>query len=317
MLVKEKPLGTLQVDVDSIPHLLRFYGIESRQEGIDNLIYQRGLSRFRELCRQMDIKMTFMVVGEDLLDEKNREIIAGLHQEGHEIANHSMNHCYGFSNLTIDEKKKQIDEADRLITDTIGERPKGFKAPGWDIDEETIGILEEINYQYDSSVFPSSFNLLMKLTHRILNKDNSINGGLGRPKYCLAPGYPYFPHKKCLWRKAAERSIIEIPTTMTPIIKIPFYSTISILTGPIFFKFCLNLLQKRPCNFVFHAIDLMEPEELDPKVLRHPGASLPLSEKWKLCVFFIKELKAKYRLVTSADLAKVMTTRGSRLNIGS
>jgi len=302
----EKPLGTIQVDVDSISHLLRFYGFDPPGNKVDDPIYEKGLYRFRMLSRKMKVKMTFMVVGEDLLNEKNLEIVAGLHREGHEIANHSMDHCYGFSNLSAAEKERQICEADRLITKATGEKPEGFKAPGWDIDGETLDILERLNYIYDSSVFPSPWSLLMKLTHSVLkNSPVGVDSGLGKLRYCMAPIYPYLPHRRFPWRRAPKRSIVEIPTTVTPIARIPFYSTL-MLNGPMLFDSCLKLMRGRPCNFVFHAVDLMKPDELDPRVLRHPGTSLALGRKWRLCVLFIERLKAKYRLVTSTDMAKGM-----------
>lgn len=303
----EKPFGTIKVDVDSIHHLIRFYGEDSAGCEEINLVYQKGLKRFKKLARRIGIKMTFMVVGEDLQNSANQEIIENLWKDGHEIANHSMHHVYGFSNLPPTKKKEEIEKADTLIQSVTGELPKGFKAPGWDIDHETIKILEERGYKYDSSIFPSMLNPLMNLFHKILKQkgSNQVSSGHGDTRFAFAPHRPYFPAPDRLWKKVGQRGIIEVPSTTISTVGVPFYSSFNFITGKKIFDFSIRFIKKNPCNYVFHAVDLMAPEELT-SIIKHPNANSPLSRKWSMCEYFLKRLNENFNLIATIDMVKYL-----------
>ena len=52
------------------------------------------------------------------------------------------------------EIRRQIEEGARAIERATGERPVGFRAPGYTITDEVFDVLAELGVAYDSSVFP-------------------------------------------------------------------------------------------------------------------------------------------------------------------
>ena len=58
------------------------------------------------------------------------------HEAGHEIANHSLDHRYDLVRLRRSVIEWQVEEAAHAIEDAVGERPVGFRAPGYTITDE-------------------------------------------------------------------------------------------------------------------------------------------------------------------------------------
>ena len=48
---------------------------------------------------------------------------------------------------------EEIERAHELLSEVAGERIQGFRAPGYDISAEILGVLEDLGYLYDSSIF--------------------------------------------------------------------------------------------------------------------------------------------------------------------
>jgi hypothetical protein len=208
--------------------------------------------------------------------------------------------------LNSQAQYEEIASAGKRIEELTGQRPAGFRAPGWDVDCRTISILERLGYEYDSSILPSYLNPIMKLAHRLMSIQNRSRrpSGMGSPMLAFSPNYPYYPHNRYIWKRTTKRSILEIPCTTLPFGRIPFYSNFNMLLGRKFFDLCLGAIRRHPCNYVFHAVDLMAPDELDQELLVHPNAKMPLQEKQALCGYFVKRLKENYKLVVTIEMAK-------------
>jgi len=294
-----RPLATIQVDIDSFWTLLRFYGYESNIDK-SNTIYEIAIPRIRQIFKKYNVKATFFVIGKDLEVEINRKIIRELIDDGHEIANHTMTHPYGFSQLSKKEKEREIRECEELIYNVTGSYPMGFKAPGWDIDSYTIDILEKRGYKYDSSVFPSYFQILYKVISRILN--NSVKGSvIDKCLNFLAPVDLYYPHKDKIWKHGPKRKIVEIPLTVTPYLRLPFYANFHLLMGQKFFDLSYQLLKGKFINYSFHAIELVDlkKDKFDQRLSRHPNINLPLDKKISFYEHVIDKISKDYELFLS------------------
>ena len=293
-----KKLATIQVDVDSFWTLLNFYGYDGPPHET-RTIYEIAIPRMLEIFRRFKVKATFFVVGRDLLDERNQVILRQIVEEGHEIANHTMNHPFGFSKLSRERKEREICEAERIIERMTGMRPRGFRAPGYDMDTEALHILESRDYVYDSSVFPSTLGPLMKL----LTKDKGTS--IGRSiKNCSAPITPYYPSRKDLSKKEKRGKILEIPITAVPYVRLPFYANFNIATGRRLFDVCYALIGERPLNYLFHAIELVDmKDDIDRRLIRHPNLSLPLDRKAKFYEHILDRITSDYEVVTTEELA--------------
>ena len=107
-----------------------------------------------DLLDRYNTKATFFVVGTVM--EKHPGLIREIYDKGHEIGSHGCSHKM-VNKLTPAEFEEEIVSSVNGITSIIGERPIGFRAPYFSIDNSTkwaFEILEKHGFKYDSSIFP-------------------------------------------------------------------------------------------------------------------------------------------------------------------
>ena len=175
--------GTIQVDLDGLWTILGYYGMKHPVE--NDPIYETAIPRFIELFRKYDLKATFFVIGRDLEVPKKRKLIQQLAKEGHEIANHTYNHHFGFRKLPREKKEAEISKTELLIQKATGTKPAGFKAPGYDLDEQGLQILQQRGYAYDSSVLPSFYYQPLQIANSILTDRFVRPGSFAANALCL------------------------------------------------------------------------------------------------------------------------------------
>ena len=113
--------------------LSKYYGTKTNLESnVDRLI---------DICSEYNIKSTCFVVGK-LADEKP-QIVKKLHNAGHEIANHSLNHRLIY-NMKSAEFNEDIKKSNGILEDIIGAKVIGFRAPSWSVNENIAGWFYEI-----------------------------------------------------------------------------------------------------------------------------------------------------------------------------
>lgn len=144
------------------------------------------------LLEKYNIKATFAVLGS--LAEKHPELIKEIYDQGHEIASHAYSHKTLYE-LGRDGFEKEIKRSVELLKSITGEKPIGFRAPSFSINNSTkwaFDILEKYGFEYDASVFPIKTMLY------------------GEPK---APTNIYKPSKQDVTHHDPQGNIIEFPMT--------------------------------------------------------------------------------------------------------
>ena len=110
-----------------------------------------GINKIIELLRKNETKATFFVVGELL--EFKPELLDIILENEHEIAFHTMKHA----RIDLPNRKEQFQDEIKQFDKLTGGRSKGFRAPSFSLNSNSswlIDVLEENNYEYDSSVVP-------------------------------------------------------------------------------------------------------------------------------------------------------------------
>jgi hypothetical protein len=293
---------TVQVDVDTVGALLRFYGFAASGERVADPVYRLALPRFAELFGAAGVRATFFVVGQDLADAANCGIVHGLHAAGHEIANHSQTHRYDFGRLSRWEKADEIARAGEVIEAATGQAPLGFRAPGYDVDRDVLELLAESGYRYDSSILPSILNVPFKFLGQALRQSRT-RSGYGSVALSAAPNRAYRPDPSAIWRATDQGSLWEIPVACVPGLRLPFYAHFNLLTGDRLFRLSAALAEGRDCNYVFHAVEMLDPSEIDSRLHRHPNVRMPLARKVARCRAFLERLQTGRRSVLSSDFA--------------
>lgn len=306
----KKP-GLIQIDVDGLWVIFQHFGFDNNSP--EDILYESALPRFIDLFDAYDIKATLFVVGKDLLSSSKVKLLKKAVEKGHEIANHTMTHAEGFSFLPLQEKISEIEQAQKIIYDTLGVVTKGFRTPSNDVDGEVLKILEDRGYIYDSSLLPTYYGPLFKKLKFSSLKIRHKNHYLGRSIYGLSPLRPYNPSYKDIWKKG-KMKIIEIPITTMPWLRLPFHTSFTFAAynmgfGCGLFKlgYALLSLTNLPLNFVFHTNELSVPI-YEEKIKRQLGLNLPMETKQKICHFILSTIKKDFDITTTLEYSRKCIT---------
>ena len=139
------------VDTDGLAAIYRGHG--RVWEGRDPFFLSAVESSLR-FFEEVDARATYFVIAEDLEDKEKLEALRGVAAAGHEIACHGFRHRY-LNRVESELKREEIVDAKAAIEDGLGVAVRGFRAPGYSIDAESLELLAGAGYAYDSSVFPT------------------------------------------------------------------------------------------------------------------------------------------------------------------
>jgi polysaccharide deacetylase family protein (PEP-CTERM system associated) len=202
-----------------------------------------------DLLDKYSLRVTFCVLG--TFAERHSELIKYIHDKGHEIQSHTYSHKT-LHELGKDAFEDEIIKSVNLLESITGEKPIGFRAPSFSIDNSTkwaFEILEKYGFKYDSSIFPIKTMLY------------------GEPK---APVNIYRPSKNNVIINDPNGNIVEFPMTVINFgTNIPLAGGFYLRVLPLWFlKFGIkHVNKKRP------AIVYIHPWETYPKT---PRLKLPL-----------------------------------------
>ena len=181
-----------------------------------------------------NVKATFFILG--CVAEKYPRVIEELYQKGHEIASHAWSHKTLHS-LGKNAFEEEIKRSVEMLESITGERPIGFRAPSFSIDNSTkwaFDVLEKHGFEYDASIFPIKTRLY------------------GVPD---APLHIYRPAKDDIAKEDSNGAIIEFPMTVVKLGKnIPIAGGFYLrLLPPWFLKFGIKEVNKeRPAILYIH-----------------------------------------------------------------
>lgn len=252
-------MGAVSSDIDTLHSLYKGHGL--RRDGYTYAEMAIGLENFARFLEPYGAKATLFMVGHDFLQPQNHAPIKAMHEAGHEIANHSMTHAQGFRYLSPGAMEEEVAGMERACEALTGRRPVGFRSPGWNVGDNAIDLLMRRGYTYDSSVHPTSLMPLFKLLHWWNTKSRS--GGdrtaMGQLNYMWSPLRPYRSSKTALARKGAD-GLVELPVTVVPVVRLPFWATFLLATGMGVFKASLQTLValRMPVQFQFHLSDFVD-----------------------------------------------------------
>ncbi len=312
---KNRNLATIQVDLDGLWTTLDYYG--HRQECWPDPFFEKAIPRYLDLFKKYNIKATFFLIGKDGEVPEKVAIIERIRDAGHEIANHTYSHPFGFRSLSLDQQRNEIVKGEEVIHKITGKKPIGFKAPGYDMDHLLLQILHERGYSYDSSMMPTFIYPF------IMRMNNVFSGGIPRthgPKWywALAPNKPYTPSLRKEWRKELvnkknlilfdKKKFLEIPSSVVPFFRLPFHATFALRLGYFYFKlaYALNKRRNSPLVYEFHAADLAD--TISDQRLSHLK-NFPLEKRLKIVEKIIQKIASDYTILTTQDLLEELTSQ--------
>ncbi len=313
-------LACISVDLDSLIHYSRIHALPDSllDPRARRLVYSVALPRFRDLFAQAGVPATLFAIGEDLEEEQAAVALREAAGSGLEVANHSFGHDYRLARRPEDSIADDIERGRQAIQSAVGERPVGFRAPGYALSAAIYRALCAGEYLYDSSAFPAAPYYAAKAAVlgglAVLGRSSSAL--LDSPRVLLAPRHPYYPDRASPYRRG-EGPVLELPIATAPFSRIPFIGTFVTTMPHPFVQTVYRTMRRMPFfNFELHGIDLLDAADGVPALLarRQRDLLIPWGSKRARLEEALRWLARDYSIVTLAQAATQWRNRRSCSN---
>lgn len=315
-----KPLLSLSLDLDNQWSYMKIHG----EEGWES--YPSYLDIFvphiLKVLDELELKITFFIVGQDAAFEKNHKYLKALADAGHDIANHSFKHETWLHLYSKEEMKNEIDSAHDIIEEVTGQAPTGFRGPGFSWSSTLLEVLSEKGYNYDASTLPTVIGPLARLyyfsTSNLSKEEKEDRKEIfGKFSDGFRKLKPYY------WNLRKERKLLELPVTTMPIFRIPFHlsyllyiSNISIHLMMLYLNIAIFLckLTKTEPSFLLHPLDLIGGDQISSLAF-FPGMNIASDRKIYIFKKVMKKLAKHYTLVDMNTHVTAIATKTSLKSI--
>ncbi len=299
-------LASVSVDLDEIPNYFQIYGLHEPVGPERHAVYDLAFERLSRFARDAELPLTLFAIGADLGRPEAAAQLKQARDKGHEIANHTLDHRYDLVRLGKEEIRRQIEEGARRIHEATGQRPRGFRAPGYTISDEVFHVLRELEFQYDSSVFPcpAYWGTKVAAISWIALLGRRSRSIMDRPQVLLAPLRPYRVGEP-YWRRGA--GLLELPVQVTRGLRLPFYGTPVTLAGPVWARRLAKMCVGEPLvNLELHGIDVLDSTDgLEALRSHESNVHIPWGKKVEAIHAVVDVLReAGYTFVTLGEAAE-------------
>ena len=272
--------ASVSLDLDNLWAYLKTQGIDGWQDfpSYLDLVTPRILS----LLSELNLPITFFVVGKDASLEKNHAALRSIANAGHEIANHSFLHEPWLHLYSDAELRADFEQTEAALLTATGQRPHGFRGPGFSTSPAVRDLLVERGYTYDASLFPTLigpvarawFFLTSKLPPEEKAKRSKLYGSLTDS---LSSLHPY----------EIQPGLVEVPVTTTPFFRTPihlsyllFLATFSEPLARLYWSTAITLcrLTRTAPSLLLHPTDFLDATDV-PAMAFFPGMKLPAARK--------------------------------------
>lgn len=113
-----------------------------------------GAQRIIDTLSKHGIKSTWFVPGYTI--ETFEDTVKEIHSRGHEIAHHNYRHETPLE-LSREEESSIIDRANGIIEKVSGKKARGYRSPSWDLSNNTLDLILEKGFIYDSSLMAHDY----------------------------------------------------------------------------------------------------------------------------------------------------------------
>ncbi|MEW6003333.1 MAG: polysaccharide deacetylase family protein, partial [Nitrospirota bacterium] len=276
-----------------------------------------------DILDRIDLKITFFIVGQDAALDKNWDVLKLLTERGHEAGNHSFHHEPWLHLYKRKQIREEILKAEENILRVTGQKPIGFRGPGFSSSHDLFEVLAECNYLYDASTLPTYIGPLARayyFSKARLNEDEKQQRKelFGKFTNGIGPVKPYY------WQLSSGAKLLEIPVTTIPIFKIPFHlsyllylSRFSSALTFFYLKFAIILckITHTEPSFLLHPVDLIGGDQV-PELSFFPGMDLDSVKKIELFEKVLKQLAEYFTLVNMSFHARsILKNKKKRIHI--
>lgn len=231
--MRRRRLCAVSVDLDETPNYFQIHGLPAPDPSArgSHAVYDAALARLDAFAGAHDLPLTFFAIGRDLDRAESASALRRLCDRGHAAENHSLGHRYDLTRLDPAEIAREIEGGSRAIERATGRRPRGFRAPGYTVNDAVFDALEDLSVAFDSSVFPCPAYYAVKalIIGAMRLRGRVSSSVVGSARVAVAPTRPYRPGRP--WHRRGSRALIELPIQVTPHLRVPVIGTLIGLVG--------------------------------------------------------------------------------------
>jgi hypothetical protein len=299
---KKKPLASISLDLDNQWSYMKIHG----DEGWDKYpsYFDIFVPHVLNVLDELNLKITFFIVGKDTESEDNRKYLRMITERGHDIGNHSYHHESWLQTYSYEKIEKEIREAEEAIFNVTGHRPTGFRGPGFSWSKDLLKVLQSRGYKFDASTLPTYLGPLARMYY-FKKSDLSKEEKKARKELFGKFSEGFRKLKPYKWDLGDGKSITEIPVTTMPVFKLPFHLSYLIYLGNIsipLMNLYLNTaitmckITKTPISFLLHPLDLIGGDQIS-QLAFFPGMNVSSDKKVKVFKKVIGLLQKHYDVV--------------------
>jgi len=151
---------TFDMDADSLIHIAKPADSYNRLYPITMGKYgpKVAVPRILETYRKFGLKQSFFIPGWCI--EQYADTVELILKDGHEIGHHGWIHEDPIA--TVGDQREWIEKALASYNKIVGGKPRGYRAPVYNVTQEVIDLLVEHGFRYDSSLMADDIPYLMK-----------------------------------------------------------------------------------------------------------------------------------------------------------
>lgn len=309
-------LASVSLDLDNVWSYLKTHGDDGWERRPSYLA--TFVPYVLDVLAQEQLQITFFVVGADAAIPEHGPALKSLVQYGHEVGNHSFEHDPWMARYERSRIEDEVARTEAAILASTGRRPVGFRGPGYSWSGELLEILSERGYLYDASTLPTYLGPLARAyyfrTTRLSEAERKERAQLfGRLADGLRPAGAYS------WKLPNGRTLLELPVTTFPVIKVPFHLSylmyISRFSERLMVAYlgaallACRLAGTEP-SFLLHPLDLIDAKQ-EPRLAFFPGMDVPARRKAELFRRAIHMLREHFTTVNMSAHARSLLDRNN------
>lgn len=307
--MKKKLMASISLDLDDQWTYMKVHGDDGWESFPSYL--DVFLPLVLDVLDELEMKITFFVVGQDAALEKNHQVLKSIADRGHEIANHSFHHESWLKSYSKEKIEEEIKIAEESILAATGVRTNMFRGPGFSWSNDLLEVLEKRNYIFDASLLPTYISPLMRRYYFWKSK-LSKEEKEGRKELFGSFREGFYPLKPFKWNFKNGKTIKEIPVTTMPVFKIPFHqsyllyiSGVSTTLMKVYLWFAIFMCKttKTQPSYLLHPLDLIGKDHV-PSLAFFPGMSIKSERKLKIFRIAMRTMKKHFELLPMAEFSQ-------------
>ncbi|MCP4381245.1 MAG: polysaccharide deacetylase family protein [Hyphomicrobiales bacterium] len=275
------------------------------------------------LLDEHGLRMTWFIVGQDAVLGKNRAALSFISQAGHEVGNHSFHHQPWIRHESAADVAAELSLADDVITDATGQKPIGYRAPGYGVSRAELEAIASMGYIYDASTLPTFLGPLSRAYYFMITKlpkeecarRSALFGSMSDGFQSLKP---------YLWQLGDSR-ILELPVTTMPLTRTPihfsyllFLAARSPAAARQYFRLSLGLCRRFGVtpSLLLHPLDLLGSDDR-AEFEFFPGMRMSSRDKLAFLDWALRQASGMYKIVPIVHLMESLQSSVESLPIRS